>query len=243
MRNSIEVDNISKYFRLYQDSYTLFRTLKRCVGRRSSQDGFWALRDINFSAKPGQAIGIIGDNGSGKTTLLRIIAGIYKQTKGDIRINAKVGGSFQLGMAIHRDLSGLENIFLIGAVMGIGRKDINRRLKAIVKFSELGEFIHTPLRNYSTGMLQKLAVSVVKELDAGIIFFDELLVSGDSNFREKCFEFLIEHKEKGKTLIVASHSMDIINKLCDKVLLLDKGKQIVFASSKEALEIYTKHKF
>lgn len=243
MVNLVEVNNISKYFKLYRDRNTLFNALRRKFFYKPISKNFWVLRDINFSVKQGEALAIIGNNGSGKTTLLRIISGIYKQTKGDVRVRGKIGGFFNSGLIMHRDLNGFDNIFLIGAMIGIFRKEINKKLKAIIDFSELGDFIYTPVRNYSSGMLERLAISVIKELDSEVIYFDELFVSSDLNFREKYFNFLINYKKSKGALLMATHSLEIVNRLCDKALFLDKGRQIAFGLTKEVLEVYKKYKF
>ncbi|MBP7088737.1 MAG: ABC transporter ATP-binding protein [Candidatus Omnitrophica bacterium] len=239
----LEVNNISKYFKLYRDRNTLLNTLKQRFFHKPIQQDFWALRDINFSLNKGEAIAVIGNNGSGKTTLLRIISGIYKQTEGDVRGCGKINGFFNSGLIMHRDLNGLDNIFLIGSMIGIFRKEINKKLKSIIDFSELGDFIYTPVRNYSTGMLEKLAISVIRELNSDVIYFDELFVSSDANFREKYFNFLIDYKKSKGALLIATHSLEIVNRLCDKVLFLDKGRQIAFGPTKEVLEVYKEYKF
>lgn len=243
MDNVIEVNNVSKRFFIPTEAHTLFRLLKMAIIRSPSYRELWALKNINFHIKRGDKIGLIGDNGSGKTTLLRIIAGLYKQTEGEVMVNGEISVFFNVGLGMQRNLTALENIYILGAVMGFSRKEIRSKLDAIVDFAELRDFITCPVKNFSTGMIQRLTVAIAKEVDSEVMIMDELLLGGDINFKEKCFKIFEGYKQSNKTLMVSSHNLDTIEKLCDKVLLLNKGQQITFGSSKEAIDIYKNRKF
>lgn len=240
MNSAIEVNNLSKRFMLTTESQTLFRLFKRVTTGKSYFKELWALKDINFKVEKGKRVGIIGNNGSGKTTLLRIIMGIYKQTRGTIKINGKVSGFLYLGTGLQRDLSVLDNIYLFGAIMGFDRRQIHKKLDSIIDFSESGDYIHTALRDLPMGMHQRLAFSIAKEAHLEILILDEMLVSGDVGFREKCFAIFEKYKADDKTIIMVSHDMELVKKFCEKALLLDKGNQIAFGPTEEIVDIYLK---
>lgn len=241
MENILEVNNLSKCFTLTTEPQTLFRIFKRIATGRPSPKEIWALKDINFKLKKGEKIGLIGNNGSGKTTLLRIISGIYKQTKGTVNINGKIASFLHLGAGLHRDLSVLDNIYVFGAIIGLKRSQINKKLDAIIDFSELNDYRYVSLRDLSRGMSQRLTFSIAKEANSEILILDETLVSGDVGFRGKCFEFFERYKQQDKTLIVASHDMDLIRRFCNRTLLLDKGNQLALGPTKEVVELYLKN--
>jgi len=201
---------------------------------------FWALKDINLDIDKGSVVGVIGRNGAGKTTLLNIIAGILKPTEGTISINSKVVGLFNLGIGFQDELSGRENIFLNGAILGADRREINDKLSSIIEFSELGDFIDMPLGSYSQGMRLRLGFSIVTNLDFEILIIDEVLAVGDALFQNKCFERLIDFKRLGKTLIITTQAMDLIERLCDRAILLDHGFLIFGGEVPEGINRYRK---
>jgi len=240
----IEVNNISKRFILTAEPQTFFKIFKRfATARCSNYREIWPLKDLNFTVKKSEKIGLIGDNGSGKTTLARIILGIYRQTSGSLRVNGRVTGFLNLGIGMQRDLSVLENIYIFGAIMGLDRTEIKKKLNSIIDFSELRDFIYSPLRDLSTGMYGRLAFSIAKEVDSEILILDEVLGAGDTCFMEKCLGAFEGYKNSDKTIVVASHNIDLVERFCDKVLLLNKGKQIVFGPAKEVIDIYKRHEF
>lgn len=191
-------------------------------------DDFWALKDVDYEVEKGQTTGIIGRNGAGKTTLLFIIAGVLSPTEGEILVDGKVMGLFNLGVGFQDELNGRENIFLNGTILGAGREEIENKLDSIVEFSELGDFINMPLGSYSQGMRLRLGFSIIANLDFDILVIDEVLAVGDALFQNKCFERLIDFKRRGKTLVITTQAMDFIERLCDRVMLLDHGR-VVFA--------------
>lgn len=240
MQHILEVQNLSKVFLLPPQRRTLFKLFKRAVAGMAGSRKVWALKDINFELGRGEHIGLIGNNGAGKTTLLRIIAGIYKHTSGIVKIHGSMIGYFQSEIGMDRELMVLDNIYLFGAILGMDRKEINKRLEAIIDFSGLKDFIYLPLRDLSTGMMQRLAIAIVRESDAEILFLDEMLSAGDLAFQEKCFNEFDQYKKKGKSLIAATHNLDLIERVCDKALLLDHGRQVDFGPAKEIVARYRK---
>ncbi|OGW71630.1 MAG: hypothetical protein A2047_00405 [Omnitrophica bacterium GWA2_41_15] len=201
-------------------------------------EDFWALKDINLDIGTGQTIGVIGRNGAGKTTLLNVIAGVLSPSKGDLLVNGKVMGLFNLGVGFQDELSGRENIFLNGAILGADRRKIEQRLDAIIEFSELGNFINMPLGSYSQGMRLRLGFSIIANLDFDILVIDEVLAVGDALFQNKCFERLVEFKRLGKTLIITTQGMDLIERLCNKVILLDHGSLLFSGEVLEGINRY-----
>ena len=202
------------------------------------QVDFWALKDISFNAFEGEVLGIIGRNGAGKTTFLNVIAGILSSTEGEVRVKGKVLGLFNLGVGFQDELSGRENIFLNGAILGAGRKEIEEKISPIIEFSELGKFIDMPLGSYSQGMRLRLAFSIMANLDFDLLVIDEAMAVGDILFQNKCFERLMDFKRSGKTLIFTSQGMDVIERFCDRVICLDHGRLIFCGAVQEGINRY-----
>lgn len=215
--------------------YPLMRPVSKDV---ADFKDFWALKDISFEVYQGQVLGIIGRNGAGKTTLLNIISGVISPTYGEVSVNGKVLGLFNLGVGFQDELTGKENIFLNGTILGFTRKEIEDRLSAIIDFSELGEFINMPLGSYSQGMRLRLGFSIIANLDFDILIIDEVLAVGDALFQSKCFERLMDFKRGGKTLIITTQSMDLIERLSNKVALLDHGHLLFDGNVIEGINKY-----
>lgn len=203
----------------------------------SLQD-FWAIRGVDADIESGQVMGIIGRNGAGKTTLLNIIAGVLSPTEGEVSVSGKVMGLFNLGVGFQDELSGRENIFLNGAILGADRKEIESKLDSIIEFSELGNFINMPLGSFSQGMRLRLGFSIIANLDFDILVIDEVLAVGDSLFQSKCYERLMDFKRQARTLIITSQDMGMIERLCDEVALLDHGSLIFKGSPLESINKY-----
>ncbi len=214
------------------------RTNKSAQGRGLAQEGFWALRDFSLDVGRGEVLGVIGRNGSGKTTLLNIIAGILSPTQGKICVKGRVLGLFNLGTGFQDELTGRENIFLNGALLGAGKKELNNKLGPIIDFSELGEFIDMPMGSYSQGMRLRLGFSIIANLEFDILAIDEILAVGDILFQSKCFQRLADLRRAGKTLILASQSMDLMQRLCNKVALLDHGRIVFHGEAAEGINKY-----
>ena len=237
---AIAVSGLGKRYRLqHQGASTLKAAALRLFSRGSKTDEeFWALRDVSFDVRPGDTLGIIGRNGAGKSTLLGLIAGTVTPTEGTVNTNGRISSLLELGAGFHPDLTGRENIFLNGSILGLRRRDIAQRLDAIVAFSDLERFIDHPVKHYSSGMFVRLAFSVAMEVDPDILILDEVLSVGDERFREKCRVRIGEFRRRGKTFLIVSHDMDTIQALCDRVLVLDRGKTVLVDVPARAVSEY-----
>jgi ABC-type polysaccharide/polyol phosphate transport system ATPase subunit len=219
---AVSVENVSKRFRLYHERNN---SLKTAVmrGRKSVHEDFWALKDVSFEVARGQTFGLIGQNGSGKSTLLKCLAKILYPEQGSIVANGKQASLLEVGSGFHPELSGRENIFLNGSILGMSRKEINRKFDEIVSFSGVGDFIDQPVKNYSSGMYVRLGFSVAVSVTPDILVVDEVLSVGDATFRKRCQRKFNEMKQEGRTIILVSHSMGQVESMCDQVAWLDKG--------------------
>jgi len=218
MKPAIELINRGKQYKLTNSApYIALRDVisesakNIFSGKKKKQDSFWALRDVNLSIEPGERVGIIGRNGAGKSTLLKIISRITPPTTGEAFIRGRVGSLLEVGTGFHPDLSGRDNIFLNGAILGMTRKEIQYRFDEIVAFAEVEQFLDTPVKHYSSGMYMRLAFSIAAHLDPEILIIDEVLAVGDQNFQEKCLGKIEEiRKQEGRTILFVSHKMDAI---------------------------------
>lgn len=218
----IEVKDVRKKFRSYQDKATSFK--ERFVNpSRGKHEDIMVLKGISFQVKRGEAIGIIGKNGCGKSTTLKLLTRILYPNEGQIRMNGRVSSLIELGAGFHPDMTGRENIYTNASIFGITRKEVDLRLNDIIRFSELEDFIDSPVRTYSSGMYMRLAFAVAINVDADILLIDEILAVGDSAFQKKCFEKLKEIKANGTTIVIVSHSMDQMYKICDRLIWLENG--------------------
>ncbi len=224
MAGSISFHDVGMCFRLYRERVD---TLKEAVlGRfrhRQHFDEFWALRHVGFEVRPGESVGLIGHNGSGKSTLLKIAAGVLRPTEGRVRVDGRVSPMFELAAGFDPDLTGRDNIFLNGALMGHTRKEMAAKLDRIVEFSELGEFIDQPVKNYSSGMYARLGFAIAADVDPEILIIDEVLSVGDERFQRKCVQRIHDIKARGCTVFYVSHAMASVAELCDRVVVLDRG--------------------
>ena len=217
---SVKLTSISKKYMLHHERPTLVENI---IGR-GRDEVFWALRNINLKIEKGDTLGIIGPNGSGKTTLLEIIAGITSPTEGEIVIKGKVISLIDLGAGFHSDLTGEENIFFNGQIIGLTRKETRKKFKKIVDFADIGGFIDTPLYTYSDGMRLRLGFAVAVHSEPDILILDENIAVGDADFRQKSQEKIKDFIKQGKTLIIASHSFDLLRELVQRIVWLDKGR-------------------
>lgn len=249
MTTVIKVENLSKKFRigkLRQNEETLrdlfSETVKRAlVKRRANEEDentLWALRDINFEVKQGASLGIIGGNGAGKSTLLKILSRIIKPTSGRVGIHGRVGSLLEVGTGFHQDLTGRENIFLNGAVLGMRRREIEKKFDEIVAFAEIERFIDTAVKFYSSGMFMRLAFAVAAHLEPDILIIDEVLAVGDAAFQTKSLGKINDVVEGGRTVIFVSHSAAMVENLCKTALYLKRGRLEDFGDVKTVLSHY-----
>ena len=232
---AIQVSGLSKAFRIYARPVDL---LKEIVLRRPTHRELWALKDVSFTVKQGEVVGIIGRNGSGKSTLLKILTGVLDKTQGEVAIDGKVSSILELGTGFHPEYSGRQNIFMGGLCLGMSRQEIENRLDWIIDFSELADFIDQPLRTYSTGMKARLAFSTAISMDPDILFVDEALSVGDVKFNRKCFNTINQFREKGRTILLVSHDLNIVSSFCNRTILLNEGRIVAYGDPRDVTRIY-----
>ena len=234
---TIKAENISKVYSL-QKQKTFKEFLPALFGGKETRTKFNALSHINFEVKKGESLGIMGKNGSGKSTLLKIIAGVTKPSDGRITVLGQVAPLIELGAGFHPELTGRENVYLNGSILGFKRKEMDKLYKNIVEFSELVDFMDQPVKFYSSGMYMRLAFSVAVAEIPDILLVDEILAVGDSKFQQKCLDRIREFQNQGSTMIMVSHSVEMIGQYCTRGLLLKSGKQIYFGDISESLSKY-----
>ena len=222
----IKADKLSKTFRIpHEKRDSLKKSFVNLLKKKTYTENC-VLRDISFEVYSGEFYGIIGRNGSGKSTLLKILAGIYTYDSGELEINGSVSPFLELGVGFNPDLTGRENVYLNGAILGLSQKEIDSKYDEIVEFSELSEFMDQRLRNYSSGMQVRLAFAVAIHAHAPIILLDEVLAVGDLAFQEKCSKIFIDMKKEGKTIVFVSHDMYSMERFCDRILLIEAGRVV-----------------
>lgn len=256
MENIIEVKNLSKKYLIghQQKGAVSYGTLrdelvnvikkpfKLMTGQKETKEYIWALKDINFSLKQGEILGLIGSNGAGKSTLLKVLTRITPPSEGKAVIRGRVSSLLEVGTGFHPELTGRENIYLNGAILGMTKKEIDKKFDEIVDFAEIRKFLDTPAKHYSTGMYMRLAFSVAAHLDPDILLVDEVLAVGDDAFQRKSLGKMDEITKKGgRTIIFVSHNMSAVKKLCSKAILLDHGNIIKNGATEEVVEFYLKH--
>jgi lipopolysaccharide transport system ATP-binding protein len=234
---AVIVDHVSKTFRLYHERN---QTIKSAIMRRrtSVHEEFLALKDVTFDVPVGSTFGLIGSNGSGKSTLLKCLANIYYPNKGTITHSGKIAAMLEVGSGFHTELSGRENIFLNGSILGMTRKEITAKFDEIVDFSGVEQFIDQPVKNYSSGMYVRLGFSIAINVDPDILVVDEVLAVGDSEFQEKCFQKFRDFKKSGKTVILVSHSMETVKDMCTNVAWLNRGDLMAVGPAAPTIKKY-----
>ena len=226
--NAIEVVHASKVYRRYARKRQ-FATLKSALLSRSlirdlrPDETFPAVQDLSFSVPRGRTLGVIGRNGSGKSTLLKLVAGITKPTSGAVRVNGRISALIELGAGFHPEISGRENVFINGIMLGLSKREVARRFDEIVEFAELQDFIDAPVKTYSSGMYMRLGFAVAIHVDPDVLLVDEVLAVGDEGFTHKCLDKFAEFKRRGKTILLVTHSLSLVEKFCDEALWLDGG--------------------
>ena len=255
MSAAVTIENVSKRYRINENdgeceaSYRRlteelmhlasapFRRVKKGLNPAGSQE-FWALRDIDFKVEQGEAVGIVGRNGAGKSTLLKIISRITRPTTGRIRFRGRIGSLLEVGTGFHPELTGRENVFLNGSILGMSRREIQSKFDEIVAFSNIEQFLDTPVKRYSSGMRVRLGFSVAAHLDPEILIVDEVLAVGDTGFRRKCIQKMRDEAMQGRTVLFVTHNMMAIQSLCDRCVMLEKGQMTFLGDTDEAVEKY-----
>ncbi|HEY5015089.1 MAG TPA: ABC transporter ATP-binding protein [Acidimicrobiia bacterium] len=240
MANAVEVRGVSKRFRIQHDKSLKERVIN--FGRRS-HDEFYALSDIELDIAEGSTVGLLGHNGSGKSTLLKCIAGILAPTTGTITRVEKMAALLELGAGFQQDLTGRENVYLNGAILGMSQRDLAKRFDDIVAFSELDQFIDSQVKHYSSGMYVRLGFAIAVNVDPELLLIDEVLAVGDEAFQRKCLERVREFQREGRTIVFVTHAPDLVRQICDRAVVLDHGKIVLDGAPGEAVRSFREHLF
>ena len=236
---AIKISNLTKIYKLYDRNRD---RLKDSLGlsKKANYKEHYALKNVDMEVKTGESVGIIGVNGSGKSTILKIITGVLNATSGDVQINGRISALLELGAGFNMEYTGLENVYLNGTMMGFTEKEIDERLQDILDFADIGDFVHQPVKTYSSGMFVRLAFAVAINIDPEILIVDEALSVGDVFFQAKCYHKFEEFKKLGKTILFVSHDLTSIAKYCDRVILLNKGVKLAEGNPKDMVNMYKK---
>src|SRR6187549_3912026 len=242
MTPAIDLVNVSKVYRRYGGRQ--FSTLKSALLQRSilrdlqPSETFPALTDVSFSVPKGATYGVMGRNGSGKSTALKLVAGITKPTSGTVRVEGRISALIELGAGFHPEISGRENVFINGIMLGLTRREIQQRFDEIVEFAELTDFIDAPVKTYSSGMYMRLAFAVAIHVDPDVLLVDEVLAVGDEGFTHKCLDKFAEFKRRGRTILLVTHSLGLVERFCDEALWMDAGIMKGLGDPKRIIDAY-----
>jgi lipopolysaccharide transport system ATP-binding protein len=244
---SIRAEGVGKCYRL-GETHKRYRTLRETISERVAHpfghragvpdNEFWALQDVGFDLQPGEVLGVIGRNGAGKSTLLKVLSKITAPTTGSVRVRGRVGSLLEVGSGFHPELTGRENIMLNGSILGMRRSEIARRFDSIVEFAEIGPFLDTPVKRYSSGMYVRLAFAVAAHLEPEVLIIDEVLAVGDAEFQKRCLGKIAEIGSDGRTVLFVSHNMAAVQSLCSRVILLESGTVTTDGSPREVVHQY-----
>jgi lipopolysaccharide transport system ATP-binding protein len=234
--SAIIVSNLSKSFQMHQERRNSIKELFVRGAGRSTE--FPALHDVSFEVPRGTTFGLVGSNGSGKSTLLKMLAGVYRPTSGSVTVNGHVSALLELGAGFHGELTGRENVYLNGAILGMSRKQIDAAMDQIIDFAGIEEFIDAPVKVYSSGMYVRLGFSIAVTVDPEILIVDEIIAVGDEEFQRKCFDHLFELRKKGTTIVLVSHSLGLVGDLCDGAVWLDKGRLRTVGKARDVIDDY-----
>ena len=261
MKPAIRVENVSKKYRLGNRAARYFPTLREKIAESvagawqglryrlvdpsngkpnlpATDDSFWALKDVSFEVQPGEVVGIIGHNGAGKSTLLKILSRIVEPTDGRCEVRGRMASLLEVGTGFHPELTGRENIYLNGSLLGMSREEMDRKIVKIIEFSEIEQFLDTPVKRYSSGMYVRLAFAVAAHMDPEILLVDEVLAVGDATYQKRCINRMSALAKEGKTILFVSHNMDLIPRLCQKGILLEKGRMVRINSAESIVRDY-----
>jgi ABC-2 type transport system ATP-binding protein len=235
---AVDVRNISKRFRLAHGQYNSLKERLIHGGKRQNVEDFWALDQVSLTVRQGETVGILGRNGSGKSTLLKCICGVLQPTKGEVAVRGKLAGLLELGAGFQQDLTGRENIYLNGSLLGMSKREVDKVFDAIVDFSELEEFIDGPVKFYSSGMYVRLGFAVAVNVDPDILVVDEVLAVGDERFQRKCLDRVNQFQREGRTILLVTHSADTVRTICDRGVVLSHGQLVAEGEPGEATRIF-----
>lgn len=236
---AIRVQDVTKLYKLYDKPSDRFKE-SLGLSKKIKYREHYALHNLNFDVQKGECVGIIGTNGAGKSTILKIITGVLNPTSGNVEINGRISALLELGAGFNMEYTGLENIYLNGTMIGFSRSEIDQKLDDILSFADIGDFIHQPVKTYSSGMFVRLAFAVAINIDPEILIVDEALSVGDVFFQAKCYKKFEDFKQQGKTILFVSHDLGSISKYCDRVVLLNKGQKLAEGKPKEMVDMYKK---
>ncbi len=237
---AVHIDDVAKKFRLHQGRPTSLK--ERIVHRQvAPTEDFWAVNGVSFDVPAATTFGIVGHNGSGKSTLLRMVAGIYQPTSGSISVDGRIAALLELGAGFHPDLTGRENIYLNASILGLTRKEVDERVDRIIDFSGIGKFIDSPVKVYSSGMYVRLGFAVAVNVDPDILLIDEVIAVGDTEFQRQCFDHLHEMRLRGVTIILVTHSHDLVRELCEHAAWLDHGCLMGEGAAADVVDAYVDH--
>jgi len=235
----VQVEHISVRFRVPRERYRTFKEYAiKTIQRRIGHEEFWALQDVNLEVRPKEVFGIVGRNGAGKSTLLRVIAGVFKPTRGRVRVQGRIAPLLELGAGFHHELTGRENIFLNGALLGYSKAEMQQRVDEILDFAEIDDFIDAPVRTYSTGMVARLGFSVATSIRPDVLIVDEVLSVGDAPFQEKCKARIESFRRQGTCILLVAHSLPVITEVCDRAIWLSHGEVRATGTSESVARQY-----
>jgi ABC-type polysaccharide/polyol phosphate transport system ATPase subunit len=238
MEKAIEFNSVWKKFK--KGRKLLLKEALLDIFKPGATTDFWVLKDVSFAIEKGETVGIIGKNGSGKSTILKLIAGVLTPTKGEVKVNGTIAPLIELGAGFHPELSGRENIYLNGVILGLSVKQIDKIIDDVIRFSELEDFVDTPVKHYSSGMYMRLGFAVAVHTNPEILLVDEILAVGDSNFQRKSFNKMRGFKKRGKTIVLISHNLRAIEEFCNKTIYIKDGKVEAMGETKEVIDMYIK---
>ncbi len=254
MNPAIQIENLSKCFRIGATptgglnlterlgtiATSTWQKLKQLANPDAvaANEGYWALKDVSFDVAPGEVVGVIGRNGAGKSTLLKLLSRISAPTSGRIGIRGRMGSLLEVGTGFHPELTGRENVYLNGSILGMTRREIAAKFDKIVEFAEIGQFLDTPVKRYSSGMYVRLAFSVAAHLEPEILIVDEVLAVGDATFQRRCIDRMTQLAQQGRTILFVSHNMQLIPRLCQRAVLLDRGQVVTVGESSAVTQLY-----
>ena len=235
----INISGAGKRYRIFYEKSSLVKSFFAWTKGKRIYEDLWALKDISFAVEKGETVGMVGRNGSGKTTILKLLAGVTRPESGSVSTNGRVSALLELGTGFQEELTGRENIYLSGYILGMGKKEINKKFDKIVDFADIGKFIDSPMRTYSTGMWMRLGFALAINANFEILLIDEILAVGDAYFQKKCFEKFNELKQNGITILFVSHNLSKVKEICNRTIWLDNGIMKLYDSTEKVISAYT----